>query len=383
MDNTLLAYLQIWQAGQADEHTDLLERLILEEAAPVVRRTIRYRLHFYISERGTSPTNPDAEDLYHDILARLVSALRRLVDQRRPPGIVDFRQYAQRVAINGCNDYLRTKYPERTRLRDRLRDLLERQSEFGLWREEGGRQLCGRREWQGSGVVSLDPDRVAALEISLELTGTSSAGLTAGVVRGPRLVALLTELFRQLGGPVDLDDLVGVVAARLGVTEHRLEPLETESGGAENNGPRAGASRGLEMATKPGVTGLVGPESRWLWKSSREDGAVGLERHIDERIALRRMWEIWVTLPPRPRDTFFYSFSTSRGEDLLTLLFEAGVATPSQVAGVLGITLEELLASWREMPMRNVELAARWGVERQQVNKWRFQAMKMIEKRLL
>jgi hypothetical protein len=131
------------------------------------------------------------------------------------------------------------------------------------------------------------------------------------------------------------------------------------------------------------VTGLVGPESRWLWKSSREDGAVGLERHIDERIALRRMWEIWVTLPPRPRDTFFYSFSTSRGEDLLTLLFEAGVATPSQVAGVLGITLEELLASWREMPMRNVELAARWGVERQQVNKWRFQAMKMIEKRLL
>ena len=46
-------------------------------------------------------------------------------------------------------------------------------------------------------------------------------------------------------------------------------------------------------------------------------------------------------------------------------------------------SLEELIENWRLMPMRNVELAARWGVGRQQVNKWRFQAMKMIEKRLL
>lgn len=379
MDNTLLAYLQIWQSGQSAERTDLLERLIIEEAAPVVRRTIRYRLHFYITERGTSPTNPDAEDLYHDILARLVSALQRLVDQKRPPGIVDFRQYAQRVAINGCNDYLRTKYPQRTRLRDRLRDLLERQPEFGLWREEGGRQICGRRDWQDRRVVSVDPHQVAAWEISPELTGP----LPTGVVRRPRLVALLMELFRLLGGPVDLDDLVAVVAIRLGVIEHRLEPLEFESGGIEQGRGLAGAGQGSGTASNPGLNGLDGPESRWLRDSSREDGAVGLERHIDERIALRRMWEIWVTLPPRPRETFFYSFSTARGEDLLTLLFEAEVATPSQVAGVLGITLAELLESWRLMPMRNVELAARWGVGRQQVNKWRFQAMKMIEKRLV
>ena len=110
---------------------------------------------------------------------------------------------------------------------------------------------------------------------------------------------------------------------------------------------------------------------------------MGLERHLDERVALKRMWEIWATLPPRPRETFFYSFSTSRGEDMLTLLYQAGVATPREVARVLDIPLEGLMERWREMPMRNVDLAARWGVDRQQVNKWRFQALKMIEKRLL
>lgn len=372
MDKTLLSFLQIWQAGQADETTelsDLLERLILEEGAPIVRRTIRYRLHFYVTERGASPANPDAEDLYHDILARLVSALRRLVDEKRPPGIVDFRQYAQRVAINGCNDYLRTKYPQRTRLRDRLRDLLERQRELGLWREDDGRQICGWSEWKGQAVVRVDPLSLGSLEISPVLAG--------GVVRGARLVALLTEIFRLIGGPVELDDLVAVVAARLGVVEHRLEPLEAGSGESSGSQIVRGGS------TDSSLSGLDAPESRWLWETSREDGVVGLERHIDERIALRRMWEIWVTLPPRPRETFFYSFTTSRGEDLLTLLFEAGVATPSQVAAVLGVTLEELIENWRLMPMRNVELAARWGVGRQQVNKWRFQAMKMIEKRLL
>ena len=113
-----------------------------------------------------------------------------------------------------------------------------------------------------------------------------------------------------------------------------------------------------------------------------EDGTLGLERQIDEQIALRRMWEVWLTLPPRPRDTFFYSFSTSRGEDLLTLLFEAGVTAPGEVASVLGLTIEELVTNWKRMPMRNAELAEMWGVPRQQVNKWRFQALRMIEKRL-
>ena len=35
------------------------------------------------------------------------------------------------------------------------------------------------------------------------------------------------------------------------------------------------------------------------------------------------------------------------------------------------------------MPLRNLELAKMWGVERQQVNKWRYLAIRRLEKLLL
>ena len=368
------------RSGPAGEQAELLERIVVEVAAPIVRRTLRYRLHFYISERGASPANPDAEDLYHDILTRLVTALRRLATGERAPVITDFGQYAQRVAINCCNDYLRMKYPQRTRLRDRLRDLIERQPEFSIWRGDDGDQFCGLAEWRERGVGRADTLRLADVEGPAGL----SAGRHGGRAQRAALLELLGEMFRQLGGPVSLEALVAAVAVRLGVTEYRCESLDSEPEGVEGAGARSHAARlsGGNWSTdgRGGSDRLV---KGWMGEESREDGAVGLERHIDERIALRRMWEVWRTLPARPRETFFYSFSTSRGEDLLTLLFEAGVAGPSEVAVVLGLSLEELLGNWKRMPMKNVELAAMWGVPRQQVNKWRFQALRMIEKRLV
>jgi len=358
----------------------LLERIVVEVAAPIVRHTLRYRLHFYISERGASPANPDAEDLYHDILTRLVTALRRLATGERAAVITDVGQYAQRVAINCCNDYLRMKYPQRTRLRDRLRDLLERQPDFAIWRSDDGDQFCGLAEWRERGVGRADTLRLAGVEIPAGLSG----GHHGGRAQRAALLELLGEMFRQLGGPVSLEALVAAVAVPLGVTEYRCESLDSEPEGVEGAGTRSHAARlsggNLSADGRGGSDRLV--EGR-MGEDIREDGAVGLERHIDERIALRRMWEVWITLPPRPRETFFYCFSTSRGEDLLTLLFEAEVAAPGEVAGVLGLTLEELIENWKRMPMRNVELAAMWGVPRQQVNKWRFQALRMIEKRLI
>jgi RNA polymerase sigma factor (sigma-70 family) len=367
---------------------DRVEKIIVEVAAPIVRRTIRYRLHFYINERGASPANPDAEDLYHDILARLIAALRRLATGKSGPAIADFGQYTQRVAINGCNDYLRMKYPQRTRLRDRLRDLLERQPEFGIWRGGEGEMLCGLAEWRDGGVMRADPFRLTAAEAEPVVNN----GLTGSVIRGTALVELIGGIFRFLEGPILLEALVATVAARLGVTEYRCESLDSEADGAVGAGARPRAARlSSDNRLPAGRGGSDWSAEVWMgWmgenrrgENRREDGAVGLERHIDERIALRRMWEVWLTLPPRPRETFFYSFSTSRGEDLLTLLFEAGVTAPSEVAGVLGLSLEELVGHWKRMPMRNVELAAMWGVPRQQVNKWRFQALRMIEKRLV
>lgn len=412
MDAILLAFIQSTQAGGSDRQVDLLERLIVEEAAPIVRRTIRHRLHFHLSDRGMCPVNPDAEDLYHDILMRLVRALNRMAVAENPPNIQDFRQYVLRVAANGCHDYLRSRYPRRTRLKDRIRDQLERHPEFDLWRSERDEMLCGFAGWRDRPPVRREALGEAGqlINIRLPLSGRKSG----------QLVILLRHLLTMIQGPVDLEAMVAVVADLLEISEDRYQSLdagfiqvESADGvpGADEGGARWSRRRDTrgetfsqygapahsqfvpssndqsETAAGEGrLEGVTLPDFlAWAARPepNQENGEVGMDRRFDERIALRRMWEIWITLPPRPRETFFYSFSTSRGEDLLTLLFQARVATPSEVARVLDLPLEVLMERWREMPMRNVDLANQWGVDRQQVNKWRFQALKMIEKRLL
>lgn len=344
MDATLLAFLQ---AREGSEREDLREKLILEEAAPLVRQTIRYRLRFYLSERGANPSNPDAEDLYHDILARLVKALARLEGGPDLSAIRDFGQYAARVAANACHDYLRGKYPQRARLKDRVRDLLERRREFALWKGPDEELLCGLAGWRHEPWAPGDRERRQRVE--REQDHFPRERLAKGGAPAPPLPLLLREIFEWAGGPIELECAVGLAALALDLRERQYESLDAD------------------------------PESLRL-SSTRETARI--ETVMEERVALHRLWAILRTLPARQRETFFYSFTTSKGEDLLTLLFQGGVATPSQIAQALGVPLNRLMAIWKVMPLRNADLAVVLGVERQQVNKWRFQAIKMIEKRL-
>ena len=166
MDSTLLAFLQ---TTDADERERLLSKLILEQAAPSVRQVLRYKLRFYIGKGGRSQQNPDAEDLYQDVIAKLVKILNEALQQRKNAGIKDFRQYATRVAVNACNDYLRSKYPSRTRLKDNVRDTLERHPDFDIWRSEQGETVCGFTSWRNEMKPCLFSERVRRLEEQPEL----------------------------------------------------------------------------------------------------------------------------------------------------------------------------------------------------------------------
>ena len=150
-------------------------------------------------------------------------------------------------------------------------------------------------------------------------------------------------------------------------------------------------SAGHEWMADPGNEPLTGPSHRRPGPGGEgtarpQDLRVGGAPMVDSqegKIALDRLWSAVLTLPLRQRQTFFFSFSTPEGEDLLTLLVEGDVAGPSRTATSLELSLEELLEIWKRMPLRNLELAALWGVERQQVNKWRYLAIRRLEKLLL
>jgi hypothetical protein len=62
-------------------------------------------------------------------------------------------------------------------------------------------------------------------------------------------------------------------------------------------------------------------------------------------------------LPAEQRDAFCFGFENDSGEDLFTLLFEANAVTPTQLAKQFGLSFEELMRVWSEMPMDNAAIA--------------------------
>ena len=345
MDPTLLALLE---TDDPAEREDLSRKLILDEASPSVRQVLRYRLRFYINKGGTSPTNPDAEDLYHDIITKLVKILNAAYARKENVGIKDFRQYATRIAINACNDYLRLKYPLRTRLKDKVQDTLERHPDFDIWKSEKDETVCGFVAWRGKTTKGSFYERVKRLEEQPELIKQEIlAGIESQEITLARIIAGIFEWARC---PIELESLINAIAVFLGVEEQQFKSMDDD-------------------------TGL-------LSRVVTED-APKYDKILEERAALRKLWAEVRQLPAKQRETFIFSFANSKGEDLLSLLFEAGVVTPSQLATELGLSLDYLMMIWKEMPMRNVDIAALLKVERQQVNKWRHRAMKHLAKRFL
>src|ERR1041385_4602388 len=120
MDHLLLPYLKATDEAERQRN---LNDLLMVHAAPVVRQTLRHKLGFYVNQDGKNPRNQDAEDLYQDIMTKVVQTLRNLRNPSAKTEIENFKQYVRRAASNACTDVLRAKSPTRARLQNNLRYL--------------------------------------------------------------------------------------------------------------------------------------------------------------------------------------------------------------------------------------------------------------------
>src|SRR5258708_24943734 len=163
MDHVLLSYLQ---ATEESERAQRLEELLLFRADPEIRFTLRQRLGFHVSQSGINPHNQDAEDLYQEIITKTVEILRDLSASAQPE-IENFKQYVGRIATNVCINFIRGRSPARWRLKNNLRDVLNRQAEFALWKL-GTETLGGLAAWKGMNAASALPPQSPPLSGELE-----------------------------------------------------------------------------------------------------------------------------------------------------------------------------------------------------------------------
>jgi RNA polymerase sigma factor (sigma-70 family) len=337
MDNLLLPYLGSQDQSQTQQ---TLEELLTQYAVPIVRRTLRDRLGFYVSAHGVSEFNQDAEDLYQETMTRIVQRLAEL-RAGAAPEIENFRQYVARVSTNLCVDFLRAKSPVRAHLKDSLRNLLKRHKELASW-EEKGEILCGLSIWKNS------TESVAVNEASLAETTAHEFAISRfqeSSLQPTPLSKLVIELLSWIGQPVHLEGLVKLLTALLRIREPEYDSVDA-----------------------------------WDTKLADDSRLGDLELQAVE--LLKRLWQALQLLPQEQRAVFILGFEDDAGQDLFTALLVAHVTTLKEIAEVMELTIPEVIRLRLEMPMNTTSIAARLKTSRTNVSKWRFRALRRLRTEL-
>src|SRR5262245_4122055 len=160
MDAQLLPYIQATSKADSDR---VLNALVSECIAPVIKQVIRSKLHLYFDRDGRGSRDPDAEDLYSDALLQLLARLKECKDSPDDKPISNLRSYAAVISYHTCYEYLRLKYPQRNNLKNKLRYMLTRQPGLALWENESGDLLSGFSKWREASHPRTGSDRLRQL----------------------------------------------------------------------------------------------------------------------------------------------------------------------------------------------------------------------------
>jgi RNA polymerase sigma factor (sigma-70 family) len=329
------------------ERGRLLDEIILAHSAPLIRKVLRQRLSLYISHSGANPNNPDAEDLYHEVIARLLQRLNDWIGRPDDHPISNYRNLVITITVNACNDYLRGKSPARARLKNSLRDLLLRHRDFKTWKGENRKQLCGFSSWNGQSISSEASERVRLL---LENPQARQSDLfTKGYFHSVSLPILVAGIFKWVDSPIEMDALTELLALLLDIKEHQVESIE-----------QSNEKSGREF----------------------EDSTIRNDLRLQGKETLKKLWDEINQLPHEQRDVICLSLEDENGNDLWSILLTAEVTTLPQLAADLGLSIEQLMNLWEKTPMDSPTLAKHFGTSRLQVNKWRFRAMRRLRERM-
>ncbi|MBS1877660.1 MAG: hypothetical protein JSU00_30890 [Acidobacteria bacterium] len=316
-------YLSAPEAGEDPE--DLLAQLIVEYAQPLVGRVVRRRLG---ASRGVN--QQDVEDVANEALLTLVTRLRAMRDDSAASRVEDFDSYAVGLASHVAFQFFASRFPERSRLRARIRYVLSTDARFATRRADYGACLCALAERIGG-----SPAAGATVE-------AVRAGLARRELTSRRLGEVLLTALSEFDGAIELGDLTTLVAGLLGVDDRNDN---TENLAETVADPRVSQERDLEL-----------------------------------RRSLAMLWEDIRELPQGQRVALLLNLRSTNGA-CIWLLPELGVVGFRDLADALGMRAEELAGIWNRLPLGDAEIAERLSLERQQIINMRSAARQRLTRR--
>jgi len=326
------------QAEDEPEAQRLLKQLIADHAQPLVREIVCSKLR---AGRLISPDGrplQETDDICDEVVVQLLGRLRELRDA---PGDVigNFRGYVATVAYNSCAQTLRQSHPERHRLKNRLRYLLNHDERFALWGDSSGISFCGLAEWRDA-TPPLEPSDYFETEVICEQDNLRQLP--------PR--ALLNAVFSILARPLELEELVSLAAKIWGTEElQRIDDRRDDDGAVWDKLP---------------------------------DPRVNVAVLVERRMHLAALWKEICELRPLQRAALLLNLHDASGQDMLPLLVLTDVARFSEIAESLNMTIQEFSKLWDELPLDDATIAQRIRLTRQQVINLRKSARERLARRM-
>lgn len=329
---------------------------------PIVRAIVRKKLRVTLSEYDYRRENQDALDVVQGILGELARAFG-VPDAE----VGDQTGYAVVVAYHACSQHLRARYPARARLKNKVRYFLTHAAGFAIWPGRDGEVYAGYAGWTARppgrqetiNALMADPAAVWR-EASARASGPVK---TLERMKPADWLSLVEGVLNATDGPVELDDLVGILGALFRVKDELAEPL---------NEPAVTPRPDDEMYQREMLVRL--------WQIVRE-------------FEHRWLMAFLLNLPGHTRE--------ARGE--IEAFEDSGAATREEIGRVLGLTGQEyqaigrhahhwpgdpgspekrLLAMWPHLPLEDVVIGEALGCRKQQVINLRAVAVQKAAKRL-
>ncbi len=291
---------------------------------PQIRRA------FLMSGRAALFKEEEANDIKSAVVLRLLSRLHVLSERQRE-SIPCFREFVSRLTCNAVFDAMRNRFPERARLKNRLRHALLKDSRFTttIGTSLGSGLVAGLRGWHSLRAVAVNPS-VAVDQI------------TGRMLNHDDPAGAMEDVISATGCRVALDDLIRILSDFWGVTDD-VNPRPVNEQTVYSHG-------------------LLALEARqtlaWTWRE------IGL-------------------LPPRQRKALLLNLRDPSESNATALLLATGVATFDEIAAAIGMSKRELVSVWDDLPMEDRLIAERLDVTQRQVISLRNAARERLRRRML
>jgi DNA-directed RNA polymerase specialized sigma24 family protein len=299
------------------ERQRALEAVLVERARPVISGVLG-------TTRGTSLGRDEADDIAATVTLRLVRRLRRVADGEAP-AIGSFGDFVARLTYNALYDFLRTRFPERTRLKNRLRYVARNDGRFVTTLLDGN-AVVALAAWGHRGDVARRPS-------------IPKHDAPAPMLRQHDTAGALAAALMRIGIPAMLDDLVTIFAEAWGISDHAAAESEPET------------------------------------KSDPE-------QELAMRSHLAALWKEIGALPPKQRSALLLNLRDREGLNAITLFVLVGVAGIAEIAEAAGLTLERMWTIWDDLPLDDLTIAGMLGLTRQQVINLRKSARERLARRM-